>query len=173
MKNYLIIIVSILLISFNVSVCNAGQSVCLTDSQPSDIITNYNSAMDVLSFNDEKINSYDEVTTKGEYNIFASTTATNDNYIYYYYENNKISRIIVMATDNQTAYCETTVLLLSIINNSDEINSIMDAVKYSITNNKKSVYNSISTGKTYVIDPQCSADKSKYYIGITAQVNQL
>ena len=178
MKKYLAIIVSILLISINI--CNAAgissgiaTTVCLTDNKTSNLIDSYNSAMDVLSFNDEKIISYNELTTKGEYNIFVSTTAAKDNFIYYYYENNKLSRLIVMTGDNQTAYCETSVLLLSLINNADEVNSIMDAVKYSIENKKKSMYNSISTGKTYVLDTRYNTDKSKYYIGITAQVNQI
>ena len=180
MKKYLAIIASILLISINIEVCNAADTgpgivtaVCLTDNKTSNLINDYNSAMDVLSFNDEKIISYNELTTKGEYNIFVSTTAAKDNFIYYYYENNKLSRIIVMTGDNQTAYCEVSVLLLSLINNTDEVNSIMDAVKYSIENKKKSMYNSISTGKTFVLDTRYNTDKSKYYIGITAQVNQI
>ena len=180
MKKYLAIIASILLISINIEVCNAADTspgiattVHLTDNKTSNLINDYNSAMDVLSFNDEKIISYNELTTKGEYHIFVSTTAAKDNFIYYYYENNKLSRIIVMTGDNQTAYCETSVLLLSLINNTDEVNSIMDAVKYSIENKKKSMYNSISIGKTFVLDTRYNTDKSKYYIGITAQVNQI
>ena len=38
---------------------------------------------------------------------------------------------------------------------------------------KKSRSNSISAGKTFVLDTRYNTDKSKYYIGITAQVNQI
>ena len=102
MKKYLAIIASILLISINIEVCNAADTgpgivtaVCLTDNKTSNLINDYNSAMDVLSFNDEKIISY------------------------------------------------------------------------------RSQSNSISAGKTFVLDTRYNTNKSKYYIGITAQVNQL